>query len=72
MALIDMPPGEFIRDIRMKRAAQLLDQNKISISEIAYMVGFDSPNYFSKVFKKYYNISPTDYLLQNKDKDSAS
>lgn len=66
MALIDMPPGEFIRDIRMKRAIQLLDQNKISISEIAYMVGFDSPNYFSKVFKKYYDISPTDYLLQKK------
>jgi signal transduction histidine kinase/ligand-binding sensor domain-containing protein/DNA-binding response OmpR family regulator len=72
MALIDMPPGEFIRDIRMKRAAQLLDQNKISISEIAYMVGFDSPNYFSKVFKKYYNISPSDYLLQNKDKESKN
>jgi len=72
IALIDMPPGEFIRDIRMKRAVQLLDQNKIPISEIAYMVGFDSPNYFSKVFKKYYNISPTDYILQNKDKDSKS
>jgi len=67
MALIDMPPGEFIRDIRMKRAVQLLDQNKISISEIAYMVGFDSPNYFSKVFKKYYEISPTDYLVQKKN-----
>jgi signal transduction histidine kinase/ligand-binding sensor domain-containing protein/DNA-binding response OmpR family regulator len=64
MALIEMPPGEFIRDIRMKRAAQLLSQNKISISEIAYMVGFDTPNYFSKVFKKYYNISPTDYIQQ--------
>ena len=68
MALIDMPPGEFIRDIRMKRAIQLLAQNKVSISEIAYMVGFDSPNYFSKVFKKYYNISPTDYILQSKIK----
>ncbi len=70
MALIDMPPGEFIRDIRMKRAVQLLDQNKVSISDIAYMVGFDSPNYFSKVFKKYYNISPTDYIVQNRNKDS--
>ena len=72
MALIDMPPGEFIRDIRMKRAIQLLAQNKVSISEIAYMVGFDSPNYFSKVFKKYYNISPTDYIFQNKYKDINS
>jgi len=64
-----MPPGEFIRDIRMKRAIQLLNQNKVSISDIAYMVGFDSPNYFSKVFKKYFNISPTDYILQNKNNE---
>jgi len=72
MALIDMPPGEFIRDIRMKRAVQLLDQNKVSISDIAYMVGFDSPNYFSKVFKKYYNISPTDYMVKKRNKDSEN
>lgn len=67
MALINLPPGEFIRDIRMKRAAQLLKQNKVPISDIAYMVGFDSPNYFSKVFRKYYKISPTDYILQKKE-----
>jgi AraC-like DNA-binding protein len=48
----------------MKRASQLLKQNKLPISEIAYMVGFDSPNYFSKVFRKYYDISPTDYIVR--------
>lgn len=64
IALINMPPGEFIRDIRMKRAVQLLKQNKVPISEIAYMVGFDNPNYFSKVFRKYYNISPSDFILR--------
>jgi len=72
MALIDMPPGEFIRDIRMKRSAQLLKQNRIPISEIAYMVGFDSPNYFSKVFRKYYNISPTDFILNKNEEESRS
>jgi signal transduction histidine kinase/ligand-binding sensor domain-containing protein/DNA-binding response OmpR family regulator len=70
MALIDMPPGEFIRDIRMKRSAQLLRQNKIPVSEVAYMVGFDSPNYFSKVFRKYYNVSPTDFILLKSDDES--
>ena len=62
MALIGMPPGGFIRDIRMKRATQLLKQNKLSIAEVAYMVGFDNPNYFSKVFRKVNNISPSEYI----------
>jgi signal transduction histidine kinase/DNA-binding response OmpR family regulator len=65
MALIGLPPSDFIRDIRMKRAAQLLSQNKLPISEIAYMVGFDSPNYFSKVFKKYYQLTPSEYILHS-------
>jgi len=69
IALINMPPGEFIRDIRMKRAVQLLKQNKIPISDIAYMVGFDNPNYFSKVFRKYYNISPTEFILKQEKTD---
>ncbi|NJK87031.1 MAG: response regulator transcription factor [Bacteroidales bacterium] len=65
MALIGLPASDFIRDIRIKRASQLLRQNKLPISEVAFMVGFDSPNYFSKVFKKYYKISPSEYILQN-------
>jgi YesN/AraC family two-component response regulator len=65
VALTNMSPGDFIRDIRMKRAAQLLKQNEIPISEIAYMVGFENPNYFSKVFKKYYKISPSDYISKH-------
>ncbi len=70
MALLDMPPGEFIREIRMKRAAQIMAQNKISISEIAYMVGFESPKYFTKVFRKYYNTSPTNYISDLKKLDN--
>jgi signal transduction histidine kinase/ligand-binding sensor domain-containing protein/DNA-binding response OmpR family regulator len=62
MALIGLPPGEFIREMRMKRAVQLLKQNKLPISDVGYMVGFESPNYFSKVFRKYYNVSPSEYV----------
>jgi len=70
MALLGIPPGEFIREIRMKRAAQIMAQNKISISEIAYMVGFESPKYFTKVFRKYYNTSPTNYIANLKEEDN--
>jgi len=61
MALIDMSPGEFIRDIRMKRAAQLIRQEQVSIAEVSYMIGYDNPKYFSKIFKKHFGSSPSDY-----------
>jgi signal transduction histidine kinase/ligand-binding sensor domain-containing protein/AraC-like DNA-binding protein/ActR/RegA family two-component response regulator len=61
MAMIDMPPGEFIRDIRLKRAAQLLSQKHLSISDISYMIGYEEPKYFTKVFRKHYGNSPSEY-----------
>ena len=54
-------PNEFIHEIRMKRAAQLLEQDKIIISQISYKVGFKNPKYFSKCFQKKYGITPTQY-----------
>src|SRR5699024_10845320 len=43
---------EFIRSFRLKRAAQLLEQNKFQVNEIAYMVGFQDVDYFRKCFKE--------------------
>ena len=56
------PPNEFIRNIRLKNAADLLMQGKYSVAEVASMVGIDNPKYFSRVFKNYYHVSPKDYL----------
>lgn len=63
-ALTDLSTTEFIRTIRLKRARQLLDTGGFSINEIVYMVGFNSPSYFSKCFKEYFGKSPTQ--IQNK------
>ncbi len=52
---------EFVRDIRLKRAAQLLSQNKLNVSEICYQVGFTDRRYFSQVFKKKYGNTPSEY-----------
>lgn len=52
---------EFVRDIRLKRAAQLLSQNKLSITDVCYQVGFTDRRYFSQVFKKKYGKTPTDF-----------
>ncbi len=53
---------EFIRTIRLKAAAQLLDSRKMKISEIAYHVGFNDLNYFSRCFRKQFGQSPSEYL----------
>ncbi|MDP4269145.1 MAG: two-component regulator propeller domain-containing protein [Bacteroidota bacterium] len=55
-------PIEFIRIIRLKRAAQLLEKSQLSISEIAYEVGFNSPKYFSKYFKDEFGVLPSAYV----------
>ncbi|MBU3024170.1 hybrid sensor histidine kinase/response regulator transcription factor [Zobellia galactanivorans] len=57
-------PVNFIKQIRLKRAAQLLKNNKMYISEVAYMTGFSNQKYFSKCFSKEYGMSPTEYAKQ--------
>lgn len=61
-AITNQNPTEFIRTIRLKQAAYLLAQDKLNISEIAYMVGFNSHQYFTNSFQKYFNMSPTEYV----------
>ncbi len=60
--LADVTPNEMIQIIRLKRAAELLKENKYSVSEVGYMVGFSSPSYFSKCFQKQFGIRPADYM----------
>ena len=60
-AWTDFTPNGFIQEIRMKRAVQLLEQNKINISQISYKVGFKNPKYFSKCFQKKYGLTPTQF-----------
>jgi signal transduction histidine kinase/ligand-binding sensor domain-containing protein/DNA-binding response OmpR family regulator len=59
--LIGQTPNEFIQTVRLKRAAQLIQESDLKISEIAYMVGFSDPKYFSKTFQKQFGTSPSKY-----------
>jgi signal transduction histidine kinase/AraC-like DNA-binding protein len=58
-------PVEYIRSIRMKKAAMLLSQNKFTVSEVMYMVGFSSSSYFSKCFQAEFGKSPKQYFAAN-------
>jgi signal transduction histidine kinase/ligand-binding sensor domain-containing protein/DNA-binding response OmpR family regulator len=57
---------EFIRDVRMKRAAQLLAQPNLRISEVAYEVGVENVKYFRKTFQKIYGVAPSEYARQHR------
>jgi signal transduction histidine kinase/DNA-binding response OmpR family regulator len=59
--LTGVPPVEYIRQIRMKKAAMLLKQQRFTISEVMYMVGFSSSSYFSKCFQNQFGIYPKQF-----------
>jgi AraC-like DNA-binding protein len=64
-ALTDQSPSEFIRTIRLKRAAALLGAKSGTITEIAYEVGFNNLSYFAKCFKEMYGVTPSEYTDQS-------
>ena len=60
-ALTAQAPADFVRNIRLKHAANLLKEGKYSITEVAERTGFCDGKYFREVFKKYFNVSPSQY-----------
>jgi signal transduction histidine kinase/ligand-binding sensor domain-containing protein/DNA-binding response OmpR family regulator len=64
-ALTGNSAGDFITSIRLKKSLQLLKQPNVNISEVAYSIGFNDPKYFTRVFKKNFGITPSDYIANN-------
>jgi DNA-binding response OmpR family regulator len=60
-AITGQGPGEFIRVFRLKKAAQMLIENKLNVTQIALEVGFESPAQFTRAFKKHFNVLPSDF-----------
>lgn len=65
--LVGVTPVDLIRRIRMKKAAALLSQNRFSVSEVMYMVGYSNPSYFSKCFVAEYKVSPSQYASEDQN-----
>ncbi|GAB3634913.1 two-component regulator propeller domain-containing protein [Hymenobacter arcticus] len=63
---------EFIRDVRMKRAAQLLTHSQLRITEIASQVGVENVKYFRKTFQKIYGLAPSEYAKQHRPDRGAA
>jgi signal transduction histidine kinase/ligand-binding sensor domain-containing protein/DNA-binding response OmpR family regulator len=64
-ALTDLPVNEFVKTIRLKRAAILLTKGQLHVNEVAYSVGFNDRYYFSKCFLKHFGVSPSQYQNEN-------
>lgn len=62
LALTGKPPLAFLRTLRLKRAALLLNKSQMNVSEIAFQVGFNDPKYFSKHFKNEFGVLPSKYI----------
>lgn len=59
--LTGLSPVRFIRELRVKRAAQLLESGRYNVTEVTYMVGMNDSRYFAKCFKATFGMTPTDY-----------
>jgi len=66
VALTGKSPLEFIRTIRLQHAAQLLEKSQLTVSEVAYKVGFNTPKYFTKYFKEEFNMLPSAYAAAHR------
>lgn len=66
ISITGQAPGEFIRIIKLKHAANLLLEKKLSVTQIAYEIGFSSPAQFTRAFSKQFGCTPTDYLSNKK------
>ncbi len=64
-ALTDLTPTDFIRVIRLKKAAELIRERKYRVNEVCYLVGINSPSYFNQLFQKQFNMTPKEYSNLN-------
>ena len=57
--------NQYIRELRLEKAAKLIKKTDLTIAEISYQVGFGSPSYFNKAFVNYYGIAPGEYKTKS-------
>ncbi|HVG15663.1 MAG TPA: helix-turn-helix domain-containing protein, partial [Chitinophagaceae bacterium] len=64
LELTGLTPVEYIRSVKLDKAAVLLEKSDMNISQIAYSVGFSTPNYFARSFKSKFNMLPSEYITK--------
>lgn len=67
LELTGQTPVEFIRSVKLEKALVLLEKSDLTIAQVAYSVGFSTPNYFAKSFKAKYNMLPSEYIAKTRN-----
>ncbi|MBN1952546.1 MAG: response regulator [Bacteroidales bacterium] len=67
-ALTDQSATDFINTVRLKKSRQFMMEGSYNISEVAYAVGYNDPKYFSRLFKRHFGISPSEYIKELRSK----
>jgi AraC-like DNA-binding protein len=70
LELTGQTPVEYIRSYRLDKAAVLMEKSDMTVAQIAYQVGFSTPNYFARSFKNKFNMLPSEYIAKMKKGDS--
>ncbi len=70
-SLVGLAPRDFLKSVRLKRAAEMLLKKNTNISQVRYSVGFSSPGQFSESFKKYFGYSPSEYIAKQSESDDT-
>jgi len=65
LAITGQAPGEFVRAFRLRKSASLILEQRLSITQIALEVGFNSPSHFTKAFRQQFNCPPTEFIERN-------
>jgi AraC-like DNA-binding protein len=62
-------PVEFIRSVKLDKAAVLLEKSDMNVAQIAYSTGFSTPHYFTKSFKTKFGILPSEFMMKMRKKN---
>jgi signal transduction histidine kinase/ligand-binding sensor domain-containing protein/DNA-binding response OmpR family regulator len=68
-AITNLSANDFINVYRLKKSTELLRNGNMQVSEIAFATGFNDPKYFSRIFKKFYQCSPSEYVKKENNQD---
>ena len=70
--LTNLSTRDFIKNIRMQQAAELLKEKKLTISEVAYATGYSNLSHFSSTFKDTYGVTPKEYMQNNLTRENTA
>lgn len=65
--ILHMPPKEYMRNYRLKKAAQLLKESDMLVCEVTSLVGYNDLKYFRETFQKQFGLTPSQYISKNRN-----